>query len=141
MLASGNDGEIDMIKLFRVLGIWTGKTVVLLILSAISFNTFVLGNDRVPAAMAAVFVGLILTISSFTAEMAASKLGIKLKNENYKKLLLFAEAVIIIWFAKLFSLITGFGIANNFVVLVISAIVVYIDDPLLKRIEKIKLEN
>lgn len=141
MQAGSNDGEIDMIKLFRVLGIWTGKTVVLLILSAISFNTFVLGNDRVPAAMAAVFVGLILTISSFTAEMVSLKLGIKLKNENYRKLLLFAEAVIIIWIAKLFALITGFGIANNFVVLVISAIVVYIDEPLLKRIEKIKLEN
>lgn len=141
MQADDYNSEIDMIKLFRVLGIWTGKTIVLLVLSAISFNTFVLGNDRVPGAMAAVFVGLILTVSSFTEEMVASRLGVKLKNENHKKILLFAEAVIIIWLSKLFSLITGFGIANNFVVLIIAAIVVFIDEPLLKRIEKIKLEN
>lgn len=141
MQAGDKEGEIDMIKLFRVLGIWTGKTVVLLVLSALSFNTFVLGNDRVPGAMAAVFVGLILTISSFTADIIAAKLGVKLKNENHKKILLFAEAAVIIWFAKLFSLITGFGIANNFVVLIIAAIVVLIDEPLLKQIGKIKLEN
>ena len=135
------DESLDMPKLFGVLSLWIGKTVVLLLSSAFSLEAFVLGNDRVTGAMAAVFVALLLTISSLTSDMIALKLGINLKNNNYKRVFLFAQASIIVFMAKLFSLVTGFGIANIFVVFVVAALVVSIDEPLLRQIKKIKLEG
>lgn len=136
-----SEEALDMPKLFAILSLWIAKSVVLILCSALSFETFVLGNDRVSGAMAAVFVALILTISSATAEMVAQRLGINIKNGNYKKVFLFVEASAIVFIAKLFSLITGFGIANIFVVLVVAGLVVLIDEPLMKQVKKIRLEG
>lgn len=133
--------NLDLPKVFLALSLWIGKSIVLLLSSAFSFETFVLGNDRVSGAMAAVFVALLLTISSFSSDIIAVKLRIDLKNNNYKKVFLFGQASVIIWLAKLFSLITGFGIANILVVFIIAALVVLIDEPLTKQIKKIKFEG
>lgn len=132
---------MDMPKLFIVLSLWIAKSVILILSSAFSFETFVLGNDRVSPAMAAVFVGLLLTVASFTVDVASQKLGIKLQNSGYKKLFLFAEASVIIWIVKLLALATGVGIANIFVVFVVAALVTLIDEPLFNQVKKIKLEG
>lgn len=133
--------SLDLPKVFAALCLWIAKAVVLLLSSALSQGTFVLGNDRVSGAMAAVFVALILTISSFTTDIIAAKLGINLQNKNFKRGFLFAEASLIIWVVKLFSLITGFGIANILVVFVVAGLTVLIDEPLLKQLKKIKFEG
>lgn len=136
-----SDENLDLPNVFLALCLWIGKSIVLLLSSALSFETFVLGNDRVSGTMAAVFVALLLTISSATADMTASRLGVNVKNNNYKKLFLFVEASVIIWLAKLFSLITGFGMANILVVFVVAALVVLIDEPIVKQLKKIKFEG
>lgn len=137
----GTNEALDMPKLFTALSLWIAKSVVLILSSALSYGTFVLGNDRVSGPMAAVFVALLLTLSSFSAEMVAERLGIKIQNKNFKTGLLFAEASLIIWAVKLFSLITGFGIANLLVVFIVAGLTVLIDEPLLKLIKKIKFEG
>lgn len=131
----------DMPKLFMALSLWISKSVILILSSAFSLETFVLGNDRVSGTMAAVFVALLLTISSLTSDMIATKLGITFKTSSYKKVFLFAEASVILWIAKLFSLVTGVGIANILVVFVVAALVVLIDEPLMKQVKKVKLEG
>lgn len=132
---------LDMPKVFTALSLWIAKAVVLLLSSALSYETFVLGNDRVSGAMAAVFVALILTISSMTSDIIAVRLGINLQNKNFKKLFLFAEASIIVGAAKMFSLVTGFGIANLLVVFIVAGLTVLVDEPFLKQIKKIKFEE
>lgn len=132
---------MDMPRLFTILSFWIAKSVTLLIITPLSFGTFVLGNDKVIGTMAAVFAGLILTFASFTYETLARKLGINVRDPRLKKVILFVEVAIIIWFIKRFAVFTGFGVANNFVVLVIAAIVVIIDEPLMKIIKKVKLEG
>lgn len=132
---------MDMPKVFMVLSLWIAKSLVLILGSAFSFQTFVLGNDRVSPTMAAVFVGLLLTIASLTTDSLSQKLGIKLENSNYKKLFLFVEASVIIWVIKLLALATGVGIANIFVVFVVAALVSLIDEPLLEQVKKVKLEG
>lgn len=136
-----SDETLDLPKIFLALSLWIGKTIVLLLSSAVSFETFVLGNDRVSGAMAAVFVALLLTITSFTCYGVAKKLGITLNNARFKKLFLFGEASAILWFAKLFSLSTGFGISNILVVFIVSAVVILIDEPIFKLIKKVNLEG
>ena len=135
------DETLDMPKVFEALSLWITKSIVLLLSSAFSYGTFVLGNDRVSGPMAAVFVALLLTLSSFTAELVADRLGLKIQNKNLKIGLLFAEASLIIWTVKLLSLITGFGIANLLVVFVVAGLTVLVDEPLLKQIRKIKFEG
>src|SRR3989344_1623775 len=131
---------LDLPKVFTALSLWIAKAIVLLLSSALSYGTFVLGNDRVSGAMSAVFVALILTVASFTTDIIAQRVGVNLQNKNFKKLFLFAEAGIIVWTAKMLALVTGFGIANLLVVFVVAGLVVLIDEPLLKQLKKIKFE-
>lgn len=132
--------SVDTPKLFVFLSVWIAKSVFLIAFSAISFQTLVLGNDKVSGSMTAVFAGLILTILSFSVDIVGMKLGVKTGDKNIRRGFLFVETAVVLWFFKLFAILTGLGIASFIVVFIVAGMIIFIDEPLLKMLKRINFE-
>lgn len=132
---------MDMPKLFTVLSLWISKSVAILVVSMLSFNTIVLGNDRVLGSMAAVFAGLVVTIVDYITEPVMIRMGAKSNDKRLRMGFYFVLCAIALWIIKRFALVTGFGVSNNFVVLILAATVTLIDAPVKELFKKVKLEG
>ena len=108
---------MDQKKLLGFLAYWVSNAVVLVIAAAIFSGKVVLGNKDVSGPLAAVVVGLLITVLCLFVEPIVSKsnikkslVSLKLKDENLNGLIYFLGNVIIVWVLKWFASVLGLGI-------------------------------
>lgn len=114
---------MDQKGLIKFLSFWIANAIVLLFVSAVFGNNVVLGNDKLSSSMAAVLSAFVLTSLGHFVPNLVEKLDFKIKNEYAWQGVYLVGNVIIIWIVKRFAQLTGFGVANNFYVIIIAAIV------------------
>lgn len=84
----------------------------------------VLGNITISKLIAALIVGLVLTLGMYTAPIAAKYLDLKIKlsKEVQAATVYFASNLILLWVLKRLADFTGLGIANIGYVIVLAAV-------------------
>jgi predicted membrane channel-forming protein YqfA (hemolysin III family) len=105
-------------KVLKFLVTWLVNTIVVMIVSSVLGDNFVLGNDKVAKSMAAVLAGLILTLIASWVPKIVSYSSYKVKN-HYLWLVFYLVANFLgLWVIKRLAQVTGLGIANNLYVFV-----------------------
>lgn len=105
------------------LSLWVVNALGLLLLSFVFKGNIVLGNDKVPPALAAIISGFILNLVAFLTQPIAKKLGISVKNQNALSAIYFGSSFLSIWVIKRLASLTGLGISNLLYVLIAAVVV------------------
>lgn len=132
--------NMDQTKLIKFLATWVVNSILLVVISQIFSGSVVLGNVVLSRGIAAVFSGFLITIVFFLVPVAVEKSELKVKDFRLWLILDFGALVIGIWAVKRLSVLTGLGIANILLVLVVALLVTLFDfgtdkysDTLLKK--------
>ncbi|KKR51336.1 MAG: hypothetical protein UT84_C0001G0021 [Candidatus Curtissbacteria bacterium GW2011_GWA1_40_16] len=131
---------MDQMRLIKFLSTWVINSVLLVVISQIFAGSVVLGNAVLSKGIAAVFSGFLLTTVFFLVPVAVEKSEAKIKDFRFWLILDFLALVIGVWAVKRLSVLTGLGIANILLVLVVAVLVALFDfatdkysDTLLKK--------
>ncbi len=131
---------MDQTKLIKFLATWVINSVLLVVITQILSGSVVLGNAVLSKGLAAVFSGFLITMVFFLVPVAVEKSELKVKDFRLWLTLDFGALVIGIWVVKRLSVLTGLGIENILLVLVIAIVVTLLDfgtdkysDTLLKK--------
>ena len=132
--------NMDQTKLIKFLATWVVNSILLVVISQIFSGLVVLGNAVLSKGIAAVFSGFLITIVFFLVPVAVEKSEAKIKDFRLWLILDFMALVIGTWVVKRLSVLTGLGIANILLVLVVALLVTLFDfgtdkysDTLLKK--------
>lgn len=131
---------MDQTKLIKFLATWVINSVLLVVITQILSGSVVLGNAVLSKGLAAVFSGFLITMVFFLVPVAVEKFELKVKDFRLWLILDFGALVVGIWVVKRLSVLTGLGIENILLVLVIAIVVTLLDfgtdkysDTLLKK--------
>lgn len=132
--------NMDQAKLIKFLATWVINSILLVIISQIFSGSVVLGNAVLPKGIAAVFSGFLITVVFFLVPVVVEKSDMKIKDYRFWLILDFLALIIGTWVVKRLSVLTGLGIANILLVLVVAILVTLFDfgtdkysDKLLKK--------
>lgn len=112
-----------MDKLIVFLTEWVVDSVVLLLLSVVLSKQIVLGNSTMAGAMSAVICAFIITLVLYFAPFVAKRMDLKFKDERIFIILYVVLLIPFIWIIKKLSLITGMGLSNNLIILVVAFVI------------------
>lgn len=118
---------MDQTKLIKFLATWVINSVLLVVITQILSGSVVLGNAVLSKGLAAVFSGFLITVVFFLVPVAVERSEMKIKDFRLWLILDFGALVIGIWVVKRLSVLTGLGIANILLVLVIAIVVTLLD--------------
>jgi len=118
---------MDQTKLIKFLATWVINSVLLVVITQILSGSVVLGNAVLSKGLAAVFSGFLITMVFFLVPVAVEKSELKVKDFRLWLTLDFGALVIGIWVVKRLSVLTGLGIENILLVLVIAIVVTLLD--------------
>jgi len=104
---------VDQKKLIQFLAFWAVNAIVLIVSSWL-FN--------VPASLAALSSGLILTVVNYLVPQALKKADIKVKNENLLGPIYLGVNTAVVWVLKRLAFFTGLGISSIFFVIITAII-------------------
>lgn len=104
------------------LALWAINSLFLLILSTIFKNNVVLGNEKVPTALAAVIAGFVICVLTFMTKPILKKIGFSTFDENLSLLVYLAVSFVGVWVLKRLANLTGLGISNLLFVLVVAIV-------------------
>jgi hypothetical protein len=131
---------MDQTRLVKFLATWVVNSILLVVISQISSGLVVLGNAVLSKGIAAVFSGFLITVVFFLVPVVVEKSEAKIKDFRLWLILDFVALIIGIWVVKRLSVLTGLGIVNILLVLVVATLVTLLDfgtdkysDTLLKK--------
>ncbi len=132
--------NMDQTKLIKFLATWVVNSILLVVISQIFSGSVVLGNVVLSKGIAAVFSGFLITIVFFLVPVVVEKSEAKIKDFRLWLILDFMALVIGTWVVKRLSVLTGLGIANILLVLIVALLITLFDfgtdkysDTLLKK--------
>ena len=113
---------MDQKKLIQFLAFWAVNAIVLIVSRWLFRGNVVLGNNNVPASLAALSSGLILTVVNYLVPQALKKADIKVKNENLLGPIYLGVNTAVVWVLKRLAFFTGLGISSIFFVIITAII-------------------
>jgi len=110
-------------KVIKFLIYWIVASTILNLSGSVFGNNVHLGNALLLGSVAAVINGLILTGLYYQIPTIVKRLKFKIEKENRWVMAFFVANAITIWLMKALAIITGLGISNILLVLVVAAFV------------------
>lgn len=132
---------MDQTRIIKFLATWVVNSILLVVISQIFNGSVVLGNAVLSKGLAAVFSGFLITLVFFLVPVAVEKSEAKIKDFRLWLILDFVSLIIGVWIVKRMSVLTGLGIANILLVLVVAILVTLFDFGTDKYSEKLLKKN
>ena len=118
---------MDQVKILKFLGTWVMLSITLLITTQIFPGKIVLGNASLSSAMAGVFNSFVLILLLNIIPSLTEKLDLKIKDPRFNWTFYFFGNLIVIWVLKRLATITGLGVENIFLIILIAIIITAIE--------------
>lgn len=130
---------MDQKILIKYLSFFVINTIVVLFASVLFMGNVVLGNATTMKLIAAIYVGLVLTLGMYVAPSLAKKLDLKIKlaKDTTAAINFFVSNLILLWVVKRLADFTGLGISNIGYVIVLAAAFTIVQVFLEKYVDKL----
>ncbi len=99
---------------------WALNGICILLVAGLLPKNFGLGNVNIPGTMVAVSAAFVFTLVIFFVPAIIKKLDLKIRDMRVTIAFTMAALVPVIWIYKKLTIVTAFGVSNNFFILILA---------------------